>query len=366
MTTGEAGTEAGRPGAPQPDKARPEEASTGAAPSPPPGRRAVFAAFASNLAIALIKFIAFLVTGSAAMGAESVHSVADSGNQALLLIGRARSQRDETEEHPFGFGSERYFYAFVVAVVLFTIGSVLSSYEGIERILHPGTLDSPIAAFVVLGLAIVGEGVSFRTAIHESNESRGQQSWRSFIRHAKAPELPIVLLEDFAALIGLIFALCGVTLAVITGDEVWDGAGSLAIGVLLGCVAVILAIEMKSLLIGESAATDTERLIVASLTDSPEVERVIHLRTLHVGPDTLLVAAKIAVPSDETGAGIALAIDRAERRVREAVPIAQLIYLEPDLYQPGRADQADPAVRAARRPPPRGWARRRPRLTRRR
>jgi cation diffusion facilitator family transporter len=321
---------------------------------PPAGRKAVFAAFAANLGIAATKFIAFLITGSAAMAAESVHSVADSANQALLLIGRQRSLRDETEEHQFGFGAERYVYAFIVAVVLFTVGALFSGYEGIQRITHPEHLTSPVVAFIVLGIAIIGEGVSFRTAVRESNETRGSQSWGSFIRHAKAPELPAVLLEDFAALIGLILALCGVTLAVITGNERWDGAASLAIGVLLGCVAVILAIEMKSLLIGESASVQTERAIVAALEEGPEVHRVIHLRTMHVGPDTLLVAAKIAVRAEESAAGIAAAIDSAERRVRAAVPIAELIYLEPDLYQEGRDDQADPAVRAARRSSRRG------------
>ncbi|HEY7146692.1 MAG TPA: cation diffusion facilitator family transporter [Streptosporangiaceae bacterium] len=323
----------------------------------PTGKKAVFAAFAANLGIAVTKFIAFLITGSAAMAAESVHSVADSSNQALLLIGRRRSQRDETEEHQFGFGAERYFYAFVVAVVLFTVGAVFSGYEGIQRINHPEHLTSPVAAFAVLAIAIIGEGLSFRTAVAESNETRRGESWRSFIRHAKAPELPAILLEDFAALIGLLIALCGVSLSVITGSERWDGVASLAIGVLLGCVAVVLAVEMKSLLIGEAASRDTERAIVTALEEGPEVHRVIHLRTLHVGPDTLLVAAKIAVTADESAAGLTQAIDSAERRIRAAVPIAELIYLEPDLYQEGRDDEADPAVRAARRSSRRGMIR---------
>jgi len=321
------------------------------------GRRAVLAAFAANLAIAVTKFIAFAITGSAAMLAESVHSVADSGDQALLLIGRKRSVRDQTEEHQFGFGAERYFYAFIVAVVLFTVGALFSGYEGVQRITHPEKLTSPVAAFIVLGIAIVAEGLSFRTAIAESNGTKGAQSWYSFIRHAKAPELPVVLLEDFAALIGLAFAACGVTLSVITGNSKWDGVGSLAIGVLLGCIAVILAIEMKSLLIGEAATTEAERSIVAALEAGPEVEQVIHLRTMHVGPETLLVAAKIAVRAGDSAASLAAAIDRAERRIRAAVPIAELIYLEPDLYQARRADETDPAVRAARRSRQRGGIR---------
>jgi cation diffusion facilitator family transporter len=275
--------------------------------------------------------------------------VADSGNQALLLLGRRRALREETEEHQFGFGAERYFYAFIVALVLFTVGALFSLYEGIERIRHPEQVSSPVVAFAVLFIAIALESFSLRTAVRESNNSRGAASWMSFIRRAKAPELPAVLLEDVAALAGLIFALAGVALATATGDGRWDGAGSIAIGVLLGCVAAVLAVEMKSLLIGESASADAERRIVAAIMGGPEVDRVIHLRTLHVGPDTLLVAAKIAVAGSDSAARIAAGIDAAERRVRAAVPIAKHIFLEPDLYQPARDDDADPAVRAARR-----------------
>ena len=323
------------------------------APGPGSGLRTVVAALAANLGIAATKFAAFVITGSASMLAESVHSVADSGNQALLLIGRSRARREETEEHQFGFGAERYFYGFLVAVVLFTVGAAFSLYEGVHRLLHPEQLESPVVALVVLGIAGLLEGFSFRTAIMESNETRGRRAWPSFIRRAKAPELPAVLLEDFAALIGLVLALFGVVLTWITGNGRWDGVGSLGIGVLLGCVAVILAIEMKSLLIGESANADVERAIVAALEDGPEVERVIHLRTLHVGPETLLVGAKIAVSREQSAAALVAGIDAAERRVRTAVPIAELIYLEPDLYLEGRADLTDPAVRAARRTSPR-------------
>jgi cation diffusion facilitator family transporter len=325
------------------------------------GMRAVIAALGANLGIAATKFAAFLITGSASMLAESVHSVADSGNQALLLFGRSRAQRAETEEHQFGFGSERYFYGFVVAVVLFTVGAAFSVYEGLERILHPEKLTSPVVALVVLAIAAVLEGFSFRTAIMESHQAGGPGAWQRiirFIRRAKAPEVPAVLLEDSAALIGLAFALLGVVLTWVTHDDRWDGAGSLGIGALLGCVAAILAIETKSLLIGESATTDVERAIVTALEDGPEVERVIHLRTLHVGPETLLVAAKIAVSREQSAAAVVAGIDVAERRVRAAVPIAELIYLEPDVYQDSRADLTDPAIRAARRfspspPPPR-------------
>jgi cation diffusion facilitator family transporter len=278
-----------------------------------------------------------------------VHSVADSGNQVLLLLGRRRSGREETEEHQFGFGAERYFYAFIVALVLFTVGALFSGYQGIERIVHPGKLDSPVVALAVLLIAALLEGFSLRTGVMESNRSRGRARWHSFIRHAKAPELPAVLLEDVAALTGLGLALIGVVLTWLTRDDRWDGAGSLAIGVLLACVAAVLAVEMKSLLIGESASFDVQAAIVAAIEGGERVERVIHLRTLHIGPETLLVAAKIGVQPGQTAASVVAGIDAAERRIRAAVPIAELIFLEPDIYQPGRADPADPAVRAARR-----------------
>jgi cation diffusion facilitator family transporter len=324
------------------------------------GRRAVIAAFAANLGIAVTKFVAFLITGSASMLAESVHSVADSSNQALLLIGRSRARREETEEHQFGFGSERYVYGFIVALVLFTVGAAFSLYEGAERIAHPEHLTSPVVALVVLAVAAVLEALSFRTAIIESRQAGGPGAGRRlvrFIRRAKAPEVPAVLLEDSAALFGLVFALLGVVLSWVTHNGRWDGVGSLGIGLLLGFVAVILATEMKSLLIGESATVEVERAIVTALEDGAEVEQVIHLRTLHLGPETLLVAAKIAVGRDQGAAEVVAGIDAAERRVRAAVPIAELIYLEPDLYQESRADLTDPAVRAARRASPRSAAR---------
>jgi cation diffusion facilitator family transporter len=315
------------------------------------GTRAVLAALGANLGIAATKFAAFIITGSASLLAESVHSLADCGNQVLLLVGKQRSQRAETEQHPFGFGTERYFYGFIVAVVLFTVGALFSVYEGIERISHPEHVSSPAVAFAVLGVAVVLEGFSLRTALVASGQARGTRGLRHFIRHAKAPELPTVLLEDLAALAGLVVALVGVSLAEITGEPGWDGAGSLAIGAVLGVVAVILAIEMKSLLIGESASTRTEHAIVTALEDGPEVQRVIHLRTLHLGPDALLIAAKVAVKGSDTGTAIAQGIDAAERRVRAAVPIAEVIYLEPDLYREGDVDADDPSIRAALREP---------------
>jgi cation diffusion facilitator family transporter len=316
--------------------------------------KAVVAALVANLGIAIVKFVAFLITGSASMLAESVHSVADTGNEVLLLVGRGRSDRPRTSEHPFGFGRERYFYSFIVAVMLFTVGAAFSVYDGIHKIIDPEPVHDAGIALGVLVIAAVLESFSLRTGVHEANAVRGDRGWTTFIRRAKAPELPVVLLEDMAALIGLAFAFAGISLAWATGDGVWDGAGSLAIGLLLACAAAILAVETKSLLIGESAGSEVERQVVAAIEDGPEVERVIHLRTVHVGPDSLLVAAKIAVHPGDTAAQIAAAIDTVEARVRTAVPIAKTIYLEPDIYREGRVDDADPSIRAARpRRPPR-------------
>ncbi|MEV0198219.1 cation diffusion facilitator family transporter [Nonomuraea sp. NPDC050691] len=295
------------------------------------GTKAIIAALMANLAIAASKFVAAFFTGSSSMLAEGIHSVADSGNQLLLLIGGKRARRGQTREHPFGYGRERYFYAFVVAVVLFTIGAVFSLYEGIHKLSSDEGVESPIWAFAVLIFAIIAEGFSFRTAIREAAPLRGQQSWFSFIRRSKSPELPVILLEDLGALLGLIFALFGVAMAVITGNPVWDAIGTIMIGLLLAVIAVILAVETKSLLLGESATPEMERQICAALEAADEVERVIHMRTLHLGPEELLVAAKIAVAHNDTASEVARGIDEAERRIREAVPIARVIYLEPDL-----------------------------------
>jgi cation diffusion facilitator family transporter len=295
------------------------------------GSKAIVAALGANLAIAASKFVGFVVTGSSSMLAEAIHSVADSGNQVLLLVGGRRARREADERHPFGYGRERYFYAFVVSVVLFTVGSLFALYEGVEKIRHPHHLETPSVAIGILLFAIVAESFSFRTAIQETRPLKGGQSWVGFIRHAKSPELPVVLLEDLAALIGLLLALGGVGLSLITDDPVWDGIGTLSIGVLLGAVAVVLAIEMKGLLIGESATRASVDAIRDALVDGTTVTRVIHLKTLHLGPDELLVAAKIAVDPALGLPEVARAIDAAEVRVRAVEPLARQMYLEPDL-----------------------------------
>jgi cation diffusion facilitator family transporter len=267
------------------------------------------------------------------MLAEAIHSVADSGNQVLLLIGGKRSARAATPRHPFGYGRERYIYAFIVSVVLFSVGGLFALYEGVHKIRQPEGIHSwQWVPLTVLAIAIVLESFSFRTAVTEANQVRAGARWAAFIRHARAPELPVVLLEDSAALIGLVLAVFGVSLTLATGDGVWDGIGTLAIGVLLVCVAVVLAVETKSLLLGEGATDEQVEAIAAAIGTVASVDRVIHLRTLHLGPEELLVGAKIAVPEAVSARQVAAAIDEAEAAIRGAVPIAHVIYLEPDIY----------------------------------
>lgn len=294
------------------------------------GSKAVIAALGANLGIAVIKFVAFALTGSSSMLAEGVHSTVDSGNQVLLLIGARTSQRTATPEHPFGYGRDRYVYGFLVALMLFSAGGLFAAYEGIEKILHPHKIDDVAIALGVLAVAVVLESFSLRTAVHESRELKGEFSWVEFIRRAKIPDLPVVLLEDAAALTGLVLAFIGVGLAALTGDGVWDGIGTVAIGALLLAVAVVLIIETKSLLLGESASPEALAAIEANLV-GPGVDRIIHLRTMHLGPEELLVGAKLAMPAAATLTDVANAIDAAELRVRAAVPAARVIYLEPDL-----------------------------------
>ncbi|MFI1359753.1 cation diffusion facilitator family transporter [Streptomyces sp. NPDC020898] len=301
------------------------------------GTKAIVAALAANLAIAVAKFVAFLFSGSSSMLAESVHSLADSGNQGLLLLGGKKAKREATPQHPFGYGRERYIYAFLVSIVLFSVGGMFAIYEGYEKIQHPHEIEHWYWPVGVLVFAIIAETFSFRTAIKESNPLRGEQSWKDFVRHAKAPELPVVLLEDLGALVGLILALGGVSLALATGDGVWDGIGTLCIGILLILIALILAVETKSLLLGEAAGVEEVVKIEKAIVDGDTVTGIIHMRTLHLGPEELLVAAKIAVQHDDTAAEVAAAINAAESRIRAAVPIARVVYLEPDIYSEAEA-----------------------------
>jgi cation diffusion facilitator family transporter len=297
------------------------------------GMKAVVAALLANIGIAISKIVAFLFTGSSSMLSESVHSLADSGNQVLLLVGNRHSKRITTERHQFGYGRIRYIYGFIVAIVLFVIGGIFSLYEGIHKIQSPEEVSNTSIALAVLFVAIILESFSLRTALREVNLIRGKRTLWQFIRAARQPELPVIVLEDIGALLGLVFALFGVGLATITNNSQWDGMGAIAVGVLLVVIAVILAIEMTSMLVGESALSEDLEHIEKALQSAAIVQSVIHLRTLYVGPDELLVACKIAVSSDQSGASLSAGIDEAEQLIRAQVPHARYIFIEPDILK---------------------------------
>ena len=308
------------------------------------GTRAVVAALLANTGIAVAKFVAAAISGSASMLAEGVHSLADAGNQVLLLVGGRRSRKAADASHPFGYGRERYVFAFVVAIILFSVGGMFSLYEGIHKLEAHEELNLPWIPLAVLAIAIVLESFSLRTAVIEANKARGKDSLIAFIRHAKQPELPVILLEDIAALTGLAFAFIGVSLSLVTGDVIWDAIGTIAIGILLIGVAVILGIETKSLLVGEGATNRDVAKIRAAFEAHPSVEAIIHMKTLYLGPDELMVAAKVAVPKTTKATELAKAINEIEIAVREAVPLARVIYIEPDIYVAGSNTSTDAIV----------------------
>ena len=308
------------------------------------GMRAVIAALLANLGIAAAKFVGFLLTRSASMLAEAIHSAADSGNQALLLLGHSRSRRAPTAEHPFGYGRERYFWAFVVAMILFSLGGMFAIYEGVQKIRDPHEVESASVAIGILLVAIVLECLSFRTAVVQSQRAKGpDMSWWGFIRRSKSPELPVVLLEDLGALVGLVFALLAVSVTVLTDDPLWDAIGTLGIGTLLVVIAVVLAIEMKGLLIGEAATRTDQQRIAAAIEIEPSVTRLIHMRTEHIGPDELLVGAKLELVHGMSIEDAVEAVNRIEANVRRAVPAARVLYLEPDIFRTSLpSDEAAP------------------------
>jgi cation diffusion facilitator family transporter len=296
-----------------------------------PGTVAVIAALLANLGIAVAKFVGFLITGSSSMLAEAFHSVADSGNQGMLLFGSRVARREPDRKHPFGHGRVRFFAAFLVAVVLFTLGSLFSLWEGYDKLRHPHELESPLVALAILVVALVLEGLSLRTAVREAGPMRGGQSWWSFIRTTKQPELAVVLLEDTAAELGLTFAFLGVGLTAVTGEPLFDALGTLAIGALLAVVAVVLGFEMYSLLLGEAASTEEQTTIRDTLAASPGIARLLQLRTMHLGPEELLVAARFELGPDLSADDAARVIDQAQALLRKVVPSARIVYLEPEL-----------------------------------
>lgn len=308
------------------------------------GTRAVVAAMIANGGIAVTKFLAFLATGSSSMLSEAIHSVADTCNQGLLLIGGKRSQRAPDADHQFGYGRTRYLYAFVVAIIIFLLGGLFSLYEGWHKFHFPEPLEKVWIAYTVLIVSILLESWSFRTALREVNRSRGSKSLFRYVREARQPELPTVLMEDTGALIGLCFALFGVFMADLTGDYRWDGVGAFAIGVLLVVIAIFLAVEMSSMLVGESALPEEEDRIRAAVVAQAGIGSVIHMRTLHTGPDELLVGVKVGIDPGYPAADLAVLIDAAEERIRDAVPTARWVYIEPDIERP---EAAGPSVLAA-------------------
>jgi cation diffusion facilitator family transporter len=294
-------------------------------------RKAIIAAFFANLGIAIAKFVGFLLTGSAGLIAESVHSLADTGNQGLLMLGGKRGKRPADRAHPFGYGPERYFWSFIVALVLFSMGGLFALYEGIEKVRHPHALENASIAYGILVFAILLETYSLTTAIREARHVKGDRTWWRYIRTAKSPELPVVLLEDIGAEAGLVVALLGLIMADVTGDPRWDAVGSISIGVLLVVIAVVLAIEMKGLLLGESASDEQQSAIEAAISGSPSVRGIIHVRTMHLGPDQILVAAKVEYDPDLEVPELAVAINATETALRTAVPLELTIYIEPDI-----------------------------------
>ena len=298
--------------------------------------KAIVAAMAANAGIAVAKFLAYVVTGSASMLAEAIHSVADTSNQGLLLLGGRKAAKVADDRHQFGFGRERYFWAFVVAMVLFALGGLFSIFEGVEKITHPHEPESLSWAVGVLLFAMVAEGASFRTAIKEARPLKGDRPWWRFVRASRNPELPVVLLEDAGALIGLVLALTGVGLTALTGNGVWDGAGTLSIGILLVVISIVLTAEMKSLLIGEAATDEHVEALLRAVSSVDGVTRVLDLRTQHIGPEELLVAGKLEFERGLRNAELSAAIDRVESALRGAVPLTMQIYLEPDLFDPQR------------------------------
>ncbi len=305
--------------------------------------RAILAAFGANLGIAVAKFVAFVFTGSSSMLAESIHSVADTSNQGLLLLGGRRARRRATPTHQFGFGRERYFWAFVVALVIFSVGSLFAVFEGIDKLRHPEPIESPEWAIGVLLVAMVLEGLSLRTAARESRRSmRKGMSWWSFVREARKPELPVVLMEDFGALAGLTLALAAITTSIVTDEPRWDAVGTLSIGILLGIIAMILSNEMRSLLVGESVTRENLAAIEEGIAASPRVQRLIHLRTQHLGPEQILVAAKLQFDPDLDMEGLARAIDETEKLIRDRLSGETFIFIEPDIYRSDREKGTGP------------------------
>ena len=297
------------------------------------GKKTILAALIANVGIAIAKFAGFAITKSSTMLAEGIHSSADSANQLLLLLGTRRAKREPSSKHPFGYGRERYFWSFVVALILFSLGSLFAVYEGIEKIRHPHALNNASWAIGILIFGIFIESFSFRTAIVEAKTIKGETSWSKFVVRSKQPEIPVVLLEDAGALSAMVIALGAITLVKTTGEPIWDGIGTLSIGILLGVIAIILAREMHSLIIGE-AASETDRLkIVSVIENNKQVVELVEMRTQHLGPEEILIGVRISFRETLQTKEIAQLINQLENDIRIELDNAGPIFIEPELSE---------------------------------
>lgn len=292
--------------------------------------RAVIYALGANAAIAVSKYVAAVVTGSGSMLAEAVHSTADCGNQLLLLLGLKRSRRPPSDDYPLGFGKETYFWSFIVAIMLFSVGGLFSVYEGWHKLHQPEEINRPLLALGVLVFGIAAESFSMWGCLREVNKARGGQSLWQWFRNSRNAELVVIFGEDLAALVGLSVAFVAVLAAWLTGNPMYDSLGSIAIGILLIVVAVMVAIEVKALLVGQGVEAPVRREMVAFLEDQPSVERVIEMLTLHMGNDVMVAVKAKMLDHPSTGA-LVDEINRIEGAFRERFPQTQWIFFEPDI-----------------------------------
>ncbi len=293
----------------------------------------MFFALAANLAIALCKLAVYFLTRSSSMLSETIHSAADTGNQILILVGLKRSRKPEDPSHPFGYSKEKFFWSFLVAIQLFALGGLYSITEGIKKIAHPHPVERPILAVGLLLFSMAAEGFSFAKARKAVLREKGRMSVLKFLRRTAKTELMVVYLEDLAALVGLSFALLAVLLSVFTGNSVFDGAGSLAIGFLLVWVAFFLGREMHSLIVGEAAPGEVMEFARRTFEAQPGVERVIYLKSMILGDNHILLAGKLGFSPQTSMETVSRAVDRAEQQIRSRYPEVKKIFMEADVLK---------------------------------
>ncbi|MBP0615369.1 cation diffusion facilitator family transporter [Jiella mangrovi] len=305
------------------------EKQTGGSDSSEGSKGAIIAAAGANLAIAVTKFVAALFTGSSSMMAEGFHSVIDTANQGFLLIGLAKSKKPPDEKHPFGYGAEVYFWSFLVAIFLFALGAGFSTYEGVMGLISgESELTSPLVALGVLFLAFCFEGYSWSVAFKEFQHRRRGEGFLRDFRNMKDPSIFVVLFEDTAACIGIVIAAIGVGLSWATGIHIFDAIGSILIGILLGVTAILLAIEVKGLIIGEAAGPEVDRFVRDHLGSKSEIAAINEMRTLHLGPSDVLLTLSVDFKDDVVSQRIESIVTETERKVRDEFPIVRKVYVE--------------------------------------